>query len=176
MRGGNLVNVYNFALARVHYQAAMQPANDVRVFFRLFAANSTATDFHSDTTYSRDPAAYPVPPANFGQHTTPTPGVIANEYVSVPCFATTRQDPTQAGAPNSLPQQQLDTPNDRNLPATGGPIKIFTTVASSILTATANPRPTRCRKGGGWSNGQCQWAVAAEQRGDVGTAASRLHS
>jgi hypothetical protein len=125
LRGGNLVNVYNFALARVHYQGLAQPASDVRVFFRLFAANSTATDFHPDTTYSRDPATYPVLPANFGQHTTPTPGVIANEYVSVPCFGAARQDPTQAGAPNSLPQLQFDTPNDRNLPATGGPIKDF---------------------------------------------------
>ena len=125
MRAGHLVNVYNFAVARVHYQAQSQHANDVRVFFRLFAANSTATDFHADTTYSRDPSAYPVPPANFGQHTTPTCGVIAGEYVSVPCFAAPRQDPTQAGAPNSLPSLQLDTANDRNLPATGGPIKDF---------------------------------------------------
>ena len=125
MRGGQLVNVYNFAVARVHYQAASQPANDVRVFFRLFAANSTATDFHVDTTYSRDPSTYPVPPPNFGQHTTPTPGVIAGEYVSIPCFAAARQDATQAGAPNTLPSLQFDTANDRNLPATGGPIKDF---------------------------------------------------
>ncbi|HEY1412275.1 MAG TPA: sialidase family protein, partial [Rhodopila sp.] len=108
MRGGQLVNVYNFAVARVHYQALSQPANDVRVFFRLFAANSTATDFHPDTTYSRDPSVYPVPPANFGQHTTPTAGVIAGEYVSVPCFAAPRQDATQAGAANSLPSLQFD--------------------------------------------------------------------
>jgi hypothetical protein len=125
LRGGQLVNVYNFAVARVHYQARSQPANDVRVFFRLFAANSTATDFHADTTYSRDPSAYPVPPANFGQHTTPTSGVVAGEYVSVPCFAAPRQDATQAGAANSLPALQFDTANDRNLPPTGGPIKDF---------------------------------------------------
>jgi hypothetical protein len=124
-RGGNLVNVFNFAIARAHYQGQNQPANDTRVFFRLFAANSTSTEFHADTTYSRDPATYPVPPANFGQHTTPTPGVSAGEYVSVPCFGAPRQDPTQAGAPNSLPPLQLDTLNDRNLPATGGPIRDF---------------------------------------------------
>jgi hypothetical protein len=148
LRGGNLVNVYNFALARVHYQAAMQAANDVRVFFRLFAANSTATDFHSDTTYSRDPAAYPVPPANFGQHTTPTPGVIANEYVSVPCFGTGRQDPTQAGAANSLPQLQFDTPNDRNLPATGGPIKDFYYGCFLDINGNGEPTPTVLPQGG----------------------------
>jgi hypothetical protein len=52
-------------------------------------------------------------------------GVIAGEYVSIPCFGAQRKDPTQAGTPNSLPQLQLDSLNDRNLPATGGPGKDF---------------------------------------------------
>jgi hypothetical protein len=147
-RGPNLVNVYNFAIARVHYQAAMQPANDVRVFFRLFAANSTATDFHADTTYARDPSTYPVPAANYGQHTTPTPGVIAGEYVSVPCFAAARQDPTQAGAANSLPQLQFDTPNDRNLPATGGPTKDFYYGCFLDINGNGEPTPTVLPQGG----------------------------
>jgi hypothetical protein len=125
MRNGGLVNVYNFAVARVHYQALMQQAKDVRVFFRLCAANSTSTNFDPTTTYSRDPSVYPVPPAQYGQHTIPTPGVLGGEYVSVPCFAAARQDPTQNGAANSLPQLQSDTANDRNLAATGGPIKAF---------------------------------------------------
>jgi hypothetical protein len=125
IRNGQLVNVYNFAIARVHYQALSQSASDVRVFFRLFAANSTSTIFDPNTTYSRDPAVYPVPAAQFGQHTTPTPGVLGGEYVTVPCFAATRQDPAQSGAANSLPQLQNDTANDRTLPATGGPAKTF---------------------------------------------------
>jgi hypothetical protein len=124
-RNGQLVNVYNFAVARIHYQALAQPANDVRVFFRLFAANSTSTNFDPTTTYSRDPGVYPVPVAQYGQHTIPTPGVLGGEYVSIPCFAAARADPTQTGAANSLPQLQNDQANDRNIPPTGGPIKTF---------------------------------------------------
>jgi hypothetical protein len=114
-------NVYNFALARVHYRG-LNPADHVRVFFRLFAANSTATDFHEDTTYSRDPSVYPVPPAQWGEHTIPTPGVLGGEYVTIPCFAAPRQAADQAGAPNSLPSLQQDTANDKPLAATGGPV------------------------------------------------------
>jgi hypothetical protein len=120
-RGTRLVNVYNFAIARVHYQADKQDAPHVRVFFRLFAANSTDTTFHPDTTYRRNPPTYPVLPSQFGQHTTPTPGVIGGEYVTIPCFAAPRSDPTQPGAPNTLPTKQPDTLNDRRLMATGGP-------------------------------------------------------
>ena len=125
-RGSNLVNVYNFAIARVHYQGKTQPAPHVRVFFRLFAANSTATSFQPGTTYRRYPATYPVLTAQYGQPITPVPGVIAGEYVTVPCFAANRASPAQAGAPNTLPSLQLaqdpDTFNDRTLAPTGGPL------------------------------------------------------
>jgi hypothetical protein len=125
MRGGQLVNVYNFAIARVHYRGNVQPANNVRVFFRLFAANSTDTSFNPSTTFSRDPSTYPVAPANFGQHVTPTPGIVSGNYVTLPCYGVARQDVTQAGAPNSLPPLQYDGFNDRNLPATGVSQKDF---------------------------------------------------
>ena len=125
IRGGQMVNVYNFAIARVHYQAKMTPANNVRVFFRLFAANSTATNFEPTTSFTRDPAAYPVPLAQYGEQCIPTDGVVAGEYVTIPCFAQSRASATQSGAANSLPSLQLDTNNNRNLPATGGPIKDF---------------------------------------------------
>jgi hypothetical protein len=116
-----LRNVYNFAVARVHYRG-LNPASHVRVFFRLFAANSTATDFHTDTTYRRAPAVYPVPAAQWGQHTTPTAGVQGGEYVTIPCFAAPRQAANQAGAPNSLPPLQQDAANDKAIAATGGPV------------------------------------------------------
>jgi len=122
LRGLDLVPVYNFAIARVHYSGESQPADDVRVFFRLFAANSTATDFEANT-YARDPVAYPVPAADWGEHTTPTPGVQASEYVTIPCFGQPRQPADQPGAPNSLPAQQYDNNlNVKNLAATGGPV------------------------------------------------------
>ncbi len=125
MRGGQLVNVYNFAVARVHYRGNTQPANNVRVFFRLFAANTTDTNFDPTTTYSRDPAVYPVPTANFGDHVTPTPGIVFGNYVTLPCFGVPRQDGSQAGAPNTLPPLQYDGFNDRPLPATGTAQKDF---------------------------------------------------
>jgi hypothetical protein len=115
-------NVYNFALARVHYRGLLDTADHVRVFFRLFAANSTSTEFHTDTTYRRTPAAYPVPTAQWGQHTIPTPGIQGGEYVTIPCFAAPRQAADQAGAANSLPTLQQDAANDKSIAATGGPV------------------------------------------------------
>ena len=113
--------VYNFAVARVHYRG-LNPADHVRVFFRLFAANSTSTDFHTDTTYRRDPSVYPVPVAQWGEHTIPTAGVQGSEYVTIPCFAAPREAANQAGAANSLPGLQQDAANVKPLAATGGPV------------------------------------------------------
>src|SRR5947209_19093329 len=44
---------FNFAIARVRLQGAAgsAPANNVRVFFRLFVAESCDTDFQPSTTY-----------------------------------------------------------------------------------------------------------------------------
>ncbi len=118
--------VYNFAIARVHYQALNTPANNVRVFFRLFAANSTATDFQPTSTYTRFAAYspdYPVPTADYNQNVLPTLGVQAGEYVTIPCLGEARVDPTQSGAANSLPSKQPpDTFNVRKLNVTGGPV------------------------------------------------------
>jgi hypothetical protein len=122
LRGFSVRPVFNFAFARVHYRGKTQPANNVRVFFRLFAANSTATDFNPTSTYRRDPASYPVPTANFGQHVTATGGISGTEYVTIPCYGVPRQAPDQAGSANSLPPLQYDGFNDKNLAATGGPL------------------------------------------------------
>ena len=116
-------NVYNFAIARVHYQGLSNQAQAVRVFFRLFAANSTATDFQPSSTYLRFPATYPVSPAQYFQNVLPTLGVSAGEYVSVPCFGEARISATQSGGPNTLPGLQTpDAFNTRTLQATGGPV------------------------------------------------------
>ena len=58
--GGQLV--FNFAVAKVHYIGLIGAAN-VRVFFRLFNAQSTATAFDLTTTYRRamNPAGQPIP-------------------------------------------------------------------------------------------------------------------
>jgi Pro-kumamolisin, activation domain len=116
-------NVYNFAVARVHYQALTNKAQSVRVFFRLFAANSTATDFQPGSTYERFPAVYPVPTAQYFQNVIPTLGASGGEYVSVPCFGEGRASATQAGSPNTLPSLQTpDGFNVRDLQKTGGPV------------------------------------------------------
>jgi hypothetical protein len=123
LRGLSLVPVFNFAIARVHYQALTQAASHVRVFFRLFGGNSTDTTFHEGSTYRRVPATYPVPPANYGQPITATGGVVGSEYVSLPCYGVQRQAPDQPGSPGALPAKQFDTFNDRSLNATGGQVK-----------------------------------------------------
>ncbi len=119
-------NVYNFAIARVHYRGLMSQAKKVRVFFRLFAANSTATDFQPDSTFRRFAAyspAYPVPAADDFQNVLPELGLQAGEYVTLPCFAEPRQNPAQSGAANSLPSSQTpDGSNVKDLMPTGGPL------------------------------------------------------
>ena len=44
--------VFNFALARVRY-IGLIGATNVRVFFRLFQAQTTSAAFHPSTTYRR---------------------------------------------------------------------------------------------------------------------------
>ncbi len=68
-------------------------------------------------------AGYPVPAADYFQNVLPELGLSAGEYVTVPCFGEARQDATQSGAPNTLPNLQTpDTPNVKDLAATGGPL------------------------------------------------------
>src|SRR5215469_4133506 len=42
-------NVYNFAVARVRYRALTTPAANVRVFFRMFQASTTSTEYQPTT-------------------------------------------------------------------------------------------------------------------------------
>jgi hypothetical protein len=141
VRNGHKVPVFNFAIARVHYQALSQPADHVRVFFRLFGGNSTDTTFHPDTTYRRFPATYPVPAANYGQQITATGGVVGSEYVSLPCYGVPRQTADQSGSANTLPAKQFDTFNDVNLAATGGPVQDTFYGAFLDINQSANALP-----------------------------------
>lgn len=77
--------VFNFALARVRY-IGLIGATNVRVFFRLFQAQTTTGAFDPSTTYRRapsNPSGQPIPLA----------GIQGGEYVTLPCFATERVDP-----------------------------------------------------------------------------------
>jgi hypothetical protein len=94
--GGGGTAVFNFAIAKVPY-IGLIGATNVRVFFRLFQAQTTSAAFDLSTTYRRaasNPSGQPIPLA----------GIQGNEYVTIPCFATGRIDST-AG---SMDQQTDD--------------------------------------------------------------------
>jgi hypothetical protein len=104
-------HVFNFALARVRLKGYTvgAVAKKVRVFFRLFAASSTATNFEPSTTYRSWP-----PNPKLNGVTVPLLGVQNNEYVTVPCFASPRVNydvTTSKYAPNSMRTRPEDGPN-----------------------------------------------------------------
>lgn len=74
--------VYNFAICRVRYRAETLPATNVRVFFRLFPAMTTGTDYQPNSTYRTG-----------GQPGSKIPllGVVAGEITTIPFFAEPRQ-------------------------------------------------------------------------------------
>ena len=99
--------VFNFAIAQVHYIGQLGAAN-VRVFFRLFNAQSTSSAFETSTTYRRaasNPSGQPIPLA----------GIQGSDYVTIPCFATARVDTSTAGM-----DQQTDDFNRKNFSASTG--------------------------------------------------------
>ena len=107
--------VFNFALARVRYIGLIDAAN-VRVFFRLFAAQSTTGiyDYPPGEQYRRatNAAGQPIPLA----------GVIESEYVTIPCFALPRVDTTVVA---------MDTQGDSGIDSTGY-------IAGNVRTITAH--------------------------------------
>ena len=100
--------VYNFALAKVHY-IGLIGANSVRMFFRMFQAQSTSTAFDPMTSYRRWPSNPNGQPISL-------PGIRSNEYVTIPFFANGRVDSTSVSL-----TQQTDSPNVKNIIAAGGP-------------------------------------------------------
>ncbi len=85
---GSNTKVFNFALARVRY-IGLIGASEVRVFFRLFNAQSTNAvyDYPPGARYRRaplDPGGDPIALA----------GVLGTEYVTMPFFALPRVDST----------------------------------------------------------------------------------
>jgi hypothetical protein len=82
------VLVFNFALARVRYHGLIG-AQTVRVFFRLFAAQSTTGiyDYPPGEQYRRA--------TNMASQSIPLAGVIGPDYVTIPFFALPRVDTTQ---------------------------------------------------------------------------------
>lgn len=101
--------VFNFAVARVRLlgNTPGAQAKKVRVFFRLFQAQTTASSFSPGTTYRFQSDGV------LNGVTVPLLGIQndANgnpEYVTVPCFATPR---VNLGASADMKTQPEDTPN-----------------------------------------------------------------
>jgi hypothetical protein len=101
--------VFNFAVARVRLlgNTPGAQAKKVRVFFRLFQAQTTASNFSPGTTYRFQSDGV------LNGVTVPLLGIQndANgnpEYVTVPCFATPR---VNLGGPADMKTQPEDTPN-----------------------------------------------------------------
>jgi hypothetical protein len=99
-------DVFNFAVAKVHY-IGLIGANDVRVFFRTFQAQSTNTAFDPSTTYrgALDPHGEKIALA----------GIKNGEYVTIPFFASPRINTTAQSM-----NKQTDDPNVQNIPAGAG--------------------------------------------------------
>lgn len=95
--------VLNFALARVRLvgKTTGPTIYPVRVFFRLFQAQNTVSDFNTNTTYR-----FATDGTQHGRKI-PLLGVQSNEYVTFPCFATPRNNLT---GPANMADQQ-DDPN-----------------------------------------------------------------
>src|SRR5262249_8370446 len=102
--------VFNYALARVRLRGTT-PAQTVRVFFRLFQAQTTVSDFNLQTTYRR----FPNNGVQYGQKIALL-GVQNDqnnqpEYVTLPCFATAR---VNLNGPADL-TAQTDPPNAQTI-------------------------------------------------------------
>jgi hypothetical protein len=97
--------VYNFAICRVRYRAEMSDAPNVRVFFRLFPAMTTSTDFQPATTYMTG-----------GQPGTMIPllGIVAGETTTIPFFAAKRG---AANVPLNLQQDPKNVETLKDSPA-----------------------------------------------------------
>ena len=91
-------NVFNFALARVRFQDLNQDISDVRLFFRMWAAQQTNATYNPNTLYRTQINPDGDPIAVFG--------VEGDEIMTIPFFASPRIDATTFSM-----SQQKDHPN-----------------------------------------------------------------
>lgn len=114
---GNLT--FNFAVARVRIVAkTKQTLDPVRVFFRLFQAASTVSDFHE---VGNGEGTYRWGSNGSANHKIPLLGVQTDqqgnlEYVTIPCFATERINLKSPADMNT----QIDIPNAQSITTVPG--------------------------------------------------------
>jgi hypothetical protein len=92
--------VFDFAVARVRMRGLTEDAANARVFFRLFAAQTTNTSYDPATSYRRFSDGVT------GGHAIALTGTRNGEYITIPCFATARVDTTAVSMTT-----QTDPPN-----------------------------------------------------------------
>lgn len=106
--------VYNFAVARVRYRDTI-PANNVRLFFRMWPAQQTNAVFDANHEYRRL--------TNTHGHPVPGLGIRGDEIATIPFFATRRVDTS-----SSSMKTQADEPNVRATvtpDALGGEVALY---------------------------------------------------
>jgi hypothetical protein len=104
------IPVYNFAVARVRYRALSTPAAGVRCFFRLFNCSTISTEFQPTSTYLT---------GGLGGSKVPLLGVVNDEVMSIPCFASDRVDPTNVNGLNAQPDPVNVGPVGESIPPDG---------------------------------------------------------
>ncbi len=98
-------NIFNFAVAKVHYRGSTD-INNVRVFFRLFPASTTSTAFDGGTTYRRGTS---------GSDAIPLLGLSgSSDLLTIPFFADARVDSVTTAL-----TAQKDPTNVRTMKGTG---------------------------------------------------------
>jgi hypothetical protein len=95
--------VYNFALARIRLQDVAAAA-DVGVFFRMWQAQQATAQFDTSTLYRET--------TNPSGDVIPLLGIMGDEIITIPFFATPRIDTTSASMTT-----QTDPPNRQTIPA-----------------------------------------------------------
>jgi hypothetical protein len=107
----NGTNIFNFAIAKVHYRGSTNITN-VRVFFRLFPASTTSTAFDGGTTYRR---------ATGGSDVIPLLGLSASgDLLTIPCFAEGRVNSASVAL-----TAQKDSANVRTMNGTGNEVLAY---------------------------------------------------
>lgn len=104
--------VYNFAIARVRFNASAT-AQNVRAFFRLIPALNVSTAYDLTTTYRR---------WTDGSQAIPLFGIdpSTGEVISIPCFASPRVDLTTNNA-----AVQTDAPNVQTITANSSEVDVY---------------------------------------------------
>jgi phage replication-related protein YjqB (UPF0714/DUF867 family) len=108
----SMKRVFNFGVARVRYRAQTQPANNVRVFFRLFKTAATGFDYDPNASYRTASTNIPL----LGWR----PTTQGNEIVTIPCFAERRVDTKTTSM-----DTQTDPANNKTLSSSGAEVYEF---------------------------------------------------